>query len=420
MDLSSNCELSRLFACNLTSITCKCLSLVTIALFFRAILYHLSSGDVVLEWDDLDVILGRFMLLQSDEGIHRVKFLEVRQLVWGLNNQKIAFARACLTARMVNRTLLMPSLSASLFYKETDSLQPVSFNNVFRFERFNSLREGFIRLAHYSDLKNRTRVYNLRRGSGRKWTVERDLEQLKQSIINGPIEMHDVIRMAGKNPFLWHDHWPVKDYARVFECLVLVDEISKEADKVVSKIRRIGRQLRSEPGEGSSLQLAPYVTVHMRVEIDWMIRCNKLEQRSGVCQISSSKQEIMERRGKIINFEAPIVVDLAVADNLLNDSSILSGWNKGLVPYEKKNFWVDGIYKKHPCLIQSAIGYEVCSKADILVSNNFSTFSSLIVLERTQKMMRLGITSSYENENEINIQWPCYAYSMAAGETNGP
>ncbi|PPD74555.1 hypothetical protein GOBAR_DD28518 [Gossypium barbadense] len=351
---------------------------------FRAILHHLSSGDV-LEWDDLDMILGRFMLLQSDEGIHRDKFLEARQLVWGLNNQKIAFARACLTARMVNRTLLMPSLSASLFYKETDSLQPVSFNDVFWFERFNSLREGFIRLAHYSDLKNRTRFIRLAHYSaqgfirGRKWTVERDLEQLKQSIINGPIEMHDVIRVAGKIPFLWHDHWPVKDYARVFECLVLVDEISKEADKVVSKIRRMGRQLRSEAGEGSSLQLAPYVTVHMRVEIDWMIRCNKLEQRSGVCQISSSKQEIMERRGKIINFEAPIVVDLA-----------------------------------------SAIGYEVCSKADILVSNNFSTFSSLIVLERTQKMMRLGITSSYENENEINIQWPCYAYSIAAGETNGP
>ncbi|TYH48220.1 hypothetical protein ES332_D10G053100v1 [Gossypium tomentosum] len=214
------------------------------------------------------MILDRFMLLQSDEGIHRVKFLEARQLVWGLNNQKIAFARACLTARMVNRTLLMPSLSASLFYKETDSLQPVSFNDVFWFERFNSLREGFIRLAHYSDLKNRTRVYNLRavEANGLKWTVERDLERLKQSIINGPIEMHDVIRVAGKIPFLWHDHWPVKDYARVFECLVLVDEISKEADKVVSKIRRMGRQLRSEAGEGSSLQLAPYVTVHINIQ----------------------------------------------------------------------------------------------------------------------------------------------------------
>ncbi|KAK5792385.1 hypothetical protein PVK06_033499 [Gossypium arboreum] len=379
-------------------------ALVTIALFFRAILHHLSSGDVVLEWDDLDMILGRFMLLQSDEGIHGDKFLEVRQLVWGLNNQTIAFARACLTARMLIRTLLMPSLSASLFYKETDSLQPVSFNNVFRFERFNSLREGFIRLARYSDLKNRTRVYNLRKESRRKWTVERDLEQLKQSIINGPIEMHDVIRMVGKNPFLWHDHWPVKDYARVFECLVLVDEISKEADKVVSKIRGIGRKIRSEPGEGSSLQLAPYVTIHLRVEINWMIRCNKLEQRS-------ASKKFMERRRKIINFEAPIVVDLAVADNLLNDSSILSGWNKGLVPYEK-NLGVDGIYKKHPYLIQSAIGYEVCSKADILVSNNFSIFSSLIVLERTQKLMRRDYKLVRERErDQYPVAMLCIQYS---------
>ncbi|TYI04917.1 hypothetical protein ES332_A10G053000v1 [Gossypium tomentosum] len=381
MDLSSNCKLSRLFACNLTSIICKCLALVTIALFFRAILYHLSSGDVVLERDDLDLILGRSMLSQSDEGIRRHKFLEVPQLVWGLN-QKIAFVRA--------------SLSASLFYKEINLLQPISFDKVFKFERFNTLCEGFVQLARYSDLKNRTGVYDLRKGSGRKWTVERALVQLKQSIINDPIDMHEVIRMVGKNPFLWHDHWPVKDYARVFECLVLVDDISKEADKVVSKIRQIGRKLRSKPDMGSSLRPAPYVAVHMRVEIDWMIHCKKLEQRSGVSQICSSKQEIIERVGKIINLEAPIVVYLA------------------------KNLGVDGIYKKHPYMIQSAIDYEVCSKADIFVGNSFSTFSSLIVFERTQKMMRMGITSSCKNENEVDVQWPSYAYNIAAGESNGP
>ncbi|KAB2007723.1 hypothetical protein ES319_D10G049700v1 [Gossypium barbadense] len=407
MDLSSSCKLSRLFACNLTSIICKCLALVTIALFFRAILYHLSSGDV-LERDDLDLIPGRSMLLQSDEGIRRNKFLE------------IAFVRACLTARMLNRTFLMPSLSASLFCKKINRLQPISFDKVFKFERFNTLCEGFVQLARYSDLKNRTGVYDLRKGSGRKWTVERDLEQLKQSIINGPIDMHEVIRMVGKNPFLWHGHWPVKDYARVFECLVLVDDISKEADKVVSKIRQIGRKLRSEPGMGSSLRPAPYVAVHIRVEIDWMIHCKKLEQRSGVSQICSSKQEIIERVGKIINLEAPIVVYLAVADNLLNDSSLLSGWNKGLVPCEKKNLGVDGIYKKHPYLIQSAIDNEVCSKADIFVGNSFSTFSSHIVFERTQKMMRMGSTSLCKNENEVDVQWPSYAYNIAAGESNGP
>ncbi|MBA0700998.1 hypothetical protein Goari_020549, partial [Gossypium aridum] len=273
--------------------------------------------------------------------IRRHKFLEVTQLVWGLNNQKIAFVRACLTARMLNRTLLMPNLSASLFYKEINSLQLISFDKVFKFERFNTLYEGFVQLARYSDLKNRT--------------------GLKQNIINGPIDMHKVIRMVGKNPFLWHGDWPVKYYERFFECLMLVEDISKEADKVVSKIRQIRRKLRSEPGMGSSLRPAPYVAVYIRVEINWIIHCKKLEQRSGVSQICSNKQEIIERVGKIINLEAPIIVYLAIADNLINDSSLLSGWNKGLVLNEKKNLGVDGIFKKHPYPIQSAIDNEVCS-----------------------------------------------------------
>ncbi|XVF25370.1 hypothetical protein REPUB_Repub13aG0207000 [Reevesia pubescens] len=423
MDVSSNCKLSRLFGCHLTSITCKCLALVTIALFFRAILLHSFSGyGGVIEWNNLDLILSRSLLLNSDDGIRRDKFLEVPQIVWGLNNQKIAFARACLSARMLNRTLLMPRLSASLFYKEIDRLQPISFDKVFRFERFNSLCNGFVRLGRYSDLKNQTGIYDLQRGSGRKWTVERDLEQLKQSS-RGSADKHEVIRIVGKNPFLWHDHWPVKDYARVFECLLLVDEIAKEADKVVSKIRQIGRKLRSKTetvqnnfdAEDSSLPPAPYIAVHMRVEIDWTIHCKNLEQRSGINQICSSKQEIMERVGNIVSLESPTVVYLAVADSLLNDSSILGGWKKGLVPFEKKKLGVDGIYKKHPYLIRSAIDYEVCSRADIFVGNSFSTFSSLIVLERTQKMNRMGITSACD----IDIRWPSYAYNIR-GESNRP
>ncbi|XVF87073.1 hypothetical protein PTKIN_Ptkin18bG0090900 [Pterospermum kingtungense] len=413
MDLSSNCKLSRLFSCHLSSVPCKCLALVTVALFFRAILLHSFSGHGVIQWDNLELVLSSSVLLNADDGIRRDKFLEVPQIVWGLNNQKIAFARACLTARMLNRTLLMPSLSASLFYKEIDRLQPISFDKVFQFERFNSRCNGFVRLGHYSDLKNQTGVYDLQKGSGRKWTVERDMEQLKQSSI-GSVDEYEVIRIIGKNPFLWHDHWPVKDYGRVFECLVLVDEIAKEADKVVSKIRQIGTQLRSKT-EGSSLPSAPYIAVHMRVEIDWMIHCKKLEQRSGINRICSSKQEIMERVGNIVGLESPTVVYLAVADSLLNDSSILSGWKKGLLPFEKKKLGVDGIYKKHPYLIQSAIDYEVCSRADIFVGNSFSTFSSLIVLERTQKMIRMGITSSCD----IDVNWPAYAYNIP-GDSNRP
>ncbi|XWS12287.1 hypothetical protein CRYUN_Cryun37aG0076500 [Craigia yunnanensis] len=422
MDLSSNYKLSRFFRRHVTSVTCKCLALVTITLFFRAILLHSFSGYGVIGWNNLDLILSRSLLLNSDDGIRRDKFLEVPQIVWGLNNQKIAFARACLTARMLNRTLLMPSLSASLFYKEIDRLQPISFDKVFQFERFNSLCNGFVQLGRYSDLKNQTGIYDLPKGSGRKWTVERDVEQLKQSS-RGSLDKHEVIRIVGKNPFLWHDHWPVKDYARVFECLVLVDEIAKEADKVVSKIRQIGRKLRSKTetvqnnfdAEVSSLPSVPYIAVHMRVEIDWMIHCKKLEQRLGISQICSSKQEIMERLGNIVSLESPTVVYLAVADSLLNNSSILGGWKKGLLPFEKKKLGVDRIYKKHPYLIQSAIDYEVCSRADIFVGNSFSTFSSLIVLERTQKIIRMGITSSCD----IDVRWPSYAYNLP-GELNRP
>ncbi|OMO65874.1 GDP-fucose protein O-fucosyltransferase [Corchorus olitorius] len=422
MDLSSNCKLSRLFGCHVSSLTCKCLALVTFVLFFRAILLHSFSGYDGIEWNNLDLFSSRSLLLNSDDGIRRDKFLEVPQIVWGLNNQKIAFARACLTARMLNRTLLMPSLSASLFYKEIDRLQPISFDKVFQFERFNSLCNGFVHLGRYSDLKNQSGTYDLQKGSGRKWTAERDLEQLKQ-IRESPVDEHEVIRIVAKNPFLWHDHWPVKDYARVFECLVLVDEITKEADKVVSKIRQIGTKLRSKTeaiesnfdAEGSSLLHVPYIAVHMRVEIDWMIHCKKLEKKSGINQICSSKEEIMERVGSIVGSESPTVVYLAVADSLLNDSSILGGWKKGLLPFEKKKLGVDDIYKKHPYLIKSAIDYEVCSRADIFVGNSFSTFSSLIVLERTQKMIRMGITSSCDTD----VRWPSYAYNIP-GESNRP
>lgn len=133
--------------------------------------------------------------------VQQQKFLEVPQIVWGLNNQKIAFARACLTARMLNRTLLMPSLSASLFYKEIDHLQPISFDKVFQFDKFNELCSGFVQLGRYSDLLNRTKVVEMQKGSGRKWTVERDLDQLRQ-YKNGSFDDIEVVKIDGKKPFL--------------------------------------------------------------------------------------------------------------------------------------------------------------------------------------------------------------------------
>ncbi|KAF3599438.1 hypothetical protein F2Q69_00039184 [Brassica cretica] len=387
------------------SITCKCLVLVGIALFFRALFLSYSTRNSSF------LFRARYMSDSSSStaGVRTHKFLEVPQIVWGLNNQKIAFARACLTARTMNRTLLMPSLSASLFYKEVDKLRPIPFDKVFQFERFNSLCNGFVRLAQFSDVRNTTHSFDLEKGSGRRWTVERDLEQLKQSATNE----FEVVRVVGKNPFLWHDHWPVKYYAKVFECMVVVDEISREADKVVTRIRQGGGDNRIMTG------LVPFVAVHMRIEIDWMIHCKKLEQRLKVSEICSSKREIMERVGNISGLKTPTVLYLAVADSLLEEeSSVLTGWRDGLVPFEKKKLGVkEEVYGKYSYLIQSAIDYEVCLRADVFVGNSFSTFSSLIVLERTQKMRRLGFTSACEDgENE----WRSYAYNLAGGSKGVP
>uniref|UniRef100_A0A1J3IEP6 O-fucosyltransferase family protein n=1 Tax=Noccaea caerulescens TaxID=107243 RepID=A0A1J3IEP6_NOCCA len=412
MNSPLSCKNLRLFS---KSVACKCLVLVAIALFYRALLLSYAPGNALNKSS-----LIRSPYISDSGGIRTDKFLEVPQIVWGLNNQKIAFARACLTARMMNRTLLLPSLSSSLFYKEIDKLRPIPFDKVFQFERFNSLCSGFVRLAQFSDVRNRAQVFDLEKGSGRRWTVERDLEQLKQSSRNGSIDEFEVIRVIGKNPFLWHDHWPVKDYAKVFECMVVVDEISREADKVVTRIREAGEKAKLESKTGIESPV-PFVAVHMRIEIDWMIHCKKLEQRMKVSEICSSKREIMERVGNISGLKTPTVLYLAVADSLLEekeeDSSVLSGWREGLIPFEKKKLGVkEEIYGKYSYLIQSAIDYEVCLRADVFVGNSFSTFSSLIVLERTQKARRLGFMTSCEDGGEN--EWRSYAYNLA-GESKG-
>lgn len=418
----SSCKHLRFFGCHLNSMACKCVALFVIALVFRAAMLPTFSGFGEVAQNSFRVINKGSLSADSELQMRKNKFLEVPQIVWGLNNQKIAFARACLTARMMKRTLLMPSLSASLFYKEIDLLQPISFDKVFQFKRFNSLCNGFVRLGRYSDFSNRTQVFELQKGSGRKWTIERDLDQLRE-FSKEPYDGYEVIRILGKNPFLWHDHWPVKDYAKVFDCLVLVEEISKEADKVVSKIREMGRKVGSKAvfsqnasnSESPSSLPMPYIAVHMRIEKDWMIHCKKLEQRFNISQICSSKEEIIGRVGNIAGLKTPMIVYLAVADSLLEDNSILNGWKEGLLPFEKKKLGVMGIYNKYPYLFQSAIDYEVCLRANVFVGNSFSTFSSLIALERTLKMIKMGITTSCGKD----VTWPSYAYNIL-GELNGP
>lgn len=238
--------LLKLFGGTLNSITSKCMVLLVTLLIFRVFLFPDFDG---IEWRNL--VYHSPSTSSFKFGIREFRFLVVPQLVWGLNNQKIAFARACLTARMLNRTLLMPSFSASLFYKEVDLLQPISFDKVFQFEKFNALCSGFVRLGRYSDVLNRTRVLEMTKGSGRKWTLERDLSQLKE-YSKGAYDDCEVIEILGKNPFLWHDHWPLKDYAKVFECLVLIDEFRNEAERVVSRIRKVGNNESMEPQQGMS------------------------------------------------------------------------------------------------------------------------------------------------------------------------
>ncbi|KAI3862609.1 hypothetical protein MKW92_019247 [Papaver armeniacum] len=341
MNLSKPPKHIRFLDCYMNSKVCRCLFLISVALIFRALFLittpftsSSSSSDHLLHDNS------------SGGGIRSDKFLEVPQIAWGLNNQKIAVARAFLTTRI-----------ASLFYKEVNLLQSVTFDKIFQFDRFNSICNGFVQLGRFSDISNKTDVFDLNKG------------KVKQ---DPGIDGHEVIWILGKNPFLWHDHWPVRDYANIFECLVLVDEITQEAERVVSKIREIGSQvIESKAGKLPRMQQPYYVAVHMRIEKDWMIHCKKLQQRNN----------IMERVGNIVGIsQQPTVVYLAVADDLLEDGSVLSGWKEGLLPYEKKKLGVWDIYKSTLCL-----------RADVFVGNSYSTFSSLIVLERSQKLLRMGL-----------------------------
>ncbi|XP_076899103.1 O-fucosyltransferase 23-like [Bidens hawaiensis] len=381
----------------MNSLVTKCLFLLVMTLIIKTLLLPNSVSIRVFQNDEFK------------PGNARMKFLEVPQIVWGLNNQKIAFARACLTARMLNRSLLMPSLSASLFYKEIDRLEPISFDKVFDFERFNSLCDGFVRVSQYSDIGNRSNLLKVQKGSGRRWTVERDLDQLKE-FSKQDYDVYETIRIMGKNPFLWHDHWPVSDYAKVFECLVLVDEISKDANEVVSKIREFGSEMKQD-----RLYRTPYVAIHMRIEKDWMIHCKKLEQRSNVSNICSSKEEIIARVANIRVLKPPTILYLAVANELLEDDTILNGWKEGMHPFDKKRLGLTEFYNNHSYLIQAAIDYEVCLKADVFVGNSYSTFSSLLVLERTQKIIKTGVSHACGN----NVRWPSYAYNIE-GESGDP
>ncbi|GLJ39814.1 hypothetical protein SUGI_0813840 [Cryptomeria japonica] len=378
-------------SCQISFVVYRCLFLLFCVLLSRVLLQNLRRSNGVLFF----LNGGQGEEMEFTVGVRSNKFVEVPQIIWGLNNQKIALARAALTARKLNRTLLMPKLSASLFYKNTDLLQPIPFDKIFSLDRFNSRCRGFVQIARGSKPRE---AFVVRKGSGRRWTASKDLAQLDECVRNPDIDRHEVIRLEGKHPFLWHDHWPVNDYASVFECLDLVDELSAEASGVVAKLRAIQNSTK-------------YVAVHMRIEKDWMIHCKKVENRAKIkegknLRICSSREEIMQRVSKIPGLEKPSVVYLAVADDLLEDKTLLEGWSQGLVPYEKKNLGVVSTYAKYPYLIKSAIDYEVCLQADVFVGNSFSTFSSLVVLQRTVRKKRGNFGNGCEGTYAYNLEGP--------------
>ncbi|CAF1938691.1 hypothetical protein HID58_068904 [Brassica napus] len=121
--------------------------------------------------------------------------------------------------------------------------------------------------------------------------------------------------------------------------------------------------------------------------------------------------EMFEKHCLVLQREA-VPYDSSKLISVLGEVS----WREGLVPFEKKKLGVkEEVYGKYSYLIQSAIDYEVCLRADVFVGNSFSTFSSLIVLERTQKARRLGFVSTCEDGGNV---WRSYAYNLA-GESEG-
>jgi hypothetical protein len=86
-------------------VICKCLLIVIGLIVLRAII----SPFLAISWSEKSFYEST--TLDLFPGVRKDKFVEVPQIIWGLNNQKIAFVRACLTAKFLNRSLLMPSLS---------------------------------------------------------------------------------------------------------------------------------------------------------------------------------------------------------------------------------------------------------------------------------------------------------------------
>ena len=65
-------------------------------LILRAILLPPAPAFVGIELFNLVHVPAIYLPLSSEYGIRKDKFLEIPQIVWGFNNQKIAIARIAL------------------------------------------------------------------------------------------------------------------------------------------------------------------------------------------------------------------------------------------------------------------------------------------------------------------------------------
>lgn len=363
--------------------------LLTMALLASTLMSHPLRAK--LWYHAMDILSGRqFDIRTESRETAEEKFLEVPHIVWGLNNQKIAIARAALTARYLNRTLIAPTLSSSVFINSSDAMP---FTDLFSLTSFNHRCEGFAKIIDTSSVRSNLDLAMVKLGSGRKWTTAQDKQHL-QALKRDRYGVA-VIKMFGRNPFLWPDHWPVRDYARVLGCLILTDSLQSRVDRVVKKLRRASSQIAHKGNRSSRGFNTRYVAVHMRVERDWRLHCRHLEDRAlrmtkARPHICASKEEIAKQVSLIPQLPKPAVIYLAIADAFLEDANLLQGWGDAIMPLQKETLGVMNLYHKLPYIMQSAIDFEICKLADVFAGNSFSTFSSLVVMARTMEMQRRG------------------------------
>lgn len=90
------------------------------------------------------------------------------------------------------------------------SLLPLAFLG-FNFNKEFPNQTNLLLEKTSSELLNKTDPFELQKVSGRKWTKERDFKQLNEVLKDNKLHDLELVRILGEDPFLWHDHWPLRD-----------------------------------------------------------------------------------------------------------------------------------------------------------------------------------------------------------------